>query len=198
MTAEHDAGAELRPRRKVLAVAGTLALAGCGAIVDGASYEQDYEQDDHELSFEVACIDGSEKVVTLSWTWKSGGGGRPPPDLATIYWDEDKWEPVDPDHDTTKTVRYLGPGVTGGMRSAIYVHDDADAAGGETYAAGCRLAPTGEYTLNERNVFGEFIHRAGGGTPEGKPTGAPPRVSAAWDTAVESDAEAAPCEEGSQ
>jgi len=188
-----DGSSALRPtgfgRREVLAATG-VALTGCTAL-GGASYGRD----DIDLSLDVACAgdDSDEKIVTLSWEWANENGGSDPPDLATIYWDERKWVLVESNEGTSEAVRYVGPGGRGGMKGVMYRHDDAVADAGTSYTASCRLAPTGEFTADVRNVFGEFIHQPTDGPEREDSTSEPRKVAGEWEVAVYSDAAAAPC-----
>lgn len=194
-------------RRRVLAAAGAATLAGCSRL-DG---ESSYGPADLELTLDVACTGGDygdESVVTVSWKWASDDGGNDTPDFARISWDREKWRLAEDSHETTEGVRWRSYSQriwgTRHRGATTYEHDDGSAAVDTTYSASCRLVSTGNYGPDEHTVYAEFFHRPGDGSTgqedetDGTPGGALERVDHAWRKVVESDAAAAPCEDGSK
>jgi len=193
-------------RRRVLAAAGAATFAGCSRL----GGEPSYGPADLELALDVACTDGDygdESVVTVSWEWQSDDGGNDTPDLARISWDRGKWSLAEDSHETTEGVRWRSAGRriwgTSHRGATTYEHDDGAAAVDTAYSASCRLVSTGNYGPDEHTVYAEFFHRPGDGSTgqedetEGTPGGALETVDHAWRKVVESDAAAAPCEDGS-
>lgn len=148
-------------RRSVLRK-GTAAV-GSLSLVSGVA--QAYEEDDLNL-FELGISYDDYKdtyVVELRWEWGSKDAhhsGDNPRDVPGIYWDPNKWEVNNPDYNTSDKVEYDTRRYANDddMEGVNFLHDDSASTSGELYYCAVTLNPKGDYTENQRNVYGELTH----------------------------------------
>ena len=190
-----------RSRRGFLATAAASAVgtAGCSRIenpLDGG-----YDRSDHEMTFELECVDPSagEYVARLAWEWTNGDGGSTPRDAAFVYWDADKWEWVEDSAETTGAVEYDGGRSDTERRSRVrFFHYETAADAAREYAASYRISTVGNVEPTNRNVFAAYVHRTREGPiyePDYNEGTGGTSEEAAWTRTAESSQTAATCRE---
>ena len=180
-------------RRRVIAAAGAATLAGCTQLTGGPSYDSsDFEM---EFSMECADVDPEEYVARVSWEWTADEGGSSPGDRVVIYWDERKWDVVDPEFETSESVTFEGRGSPDGSdTTVVFDHDDESADSDATHVAACSLSPKGDYDRDVRNVFVKYSHRTEGDDEVSTPENGTPKYSSTWETADETDQAEVSCD----
>ncbi|PSQ17943.1 hypothetical protein BRD02_02015 [Halobacteriales archaeon QS_8_69_73] len=147
-------------RRAVLAtaIAPVVGTASCSWAED----DEGYDRSDHEMTFDLECVDpaAGKYVVRLTWEWADGANGSAPRDVVLIYWDANRWEWTGDGGETTDAVAYDSWYSDTERRSRVkFLHHDTAADAGREYAAGYRLSTVGDVAPADRSVFGAYAHR---------------------------------------
>lgn len=159
MARNKESGTTLNRRRFLRN--GGITLATLPVLAGGsAAYTSDHDFETFTMS--LAYDDyRNEYVAELRWDW----GGNPntthnpkPDDIAGIYWENDKWILEEPNYNTSDQVNFKATVKGDGYKGVTFEHEDWYCCNDQLFYCACTLTPDGDFTENERNIYGELTH----------------------------------------
>jgi hypothetical protein len=133
-------------------------VAGVVGMTGTAAAKIDKDQQDASLTIGCASSGSDDEIVYMNWRWTGGGYAEDPIDVAGISWDKRKWDLVEPNYSTSDDVKYYSRHHDGDMKGVSFEHTDTDREIDKNYWGAVKLSPTGDWTEDERNVFGSYHH----------------------------------------
>ncbi|KDE57288.1 hypothetical protein EL22_13350 [Halostagnicola sp. A56] len=100
-------------------------------------------------------------TIDMEWTYdlEAGDYGQSPNDGAALYYTDNGWDYYSRSlNESTYTSQYVSTEDDNNNDGVAYSVDDVAASDGDNLYCGLNIEPIGDYSYEEREVFGQYMH----------------------------------------